>query len=323
MSAPIDVIEKNLRCPRTGFPVRLHRGPSGELIRCEAVDDHGERLHQYPVVDNQPVLVDFATSVLDESEFRATGGASPISRRRKGAFALARRVVWGENQVAWQNACRLLREIRLGARPGERPVILVIGGGEKGSGTDPLYDSPDIDVIGFDIYTTPFTTFVADGHAIPLEDGSVHAVWIQAVLEHVIAPSVVVSEIHRVLAPGGWVYAETPFLQHVHEGAFDFTRYTESGHRYLFRGFCVEDSGPIAGPGTSCVWALRALLTGLCRSHRLGRILTLPFFWLRFLDRLIDREYGSDGACAVFFLGRRSEREATPQEVIGFYRGAQ
>jgi SAM-dependent methyltransferase len=41
--------------------------------------------------------------------------------------------------------------------------------------------------------------------------------WIQAVLEHALDPPVVVAEIYRVLKPGGLVYADTPFMQRVHE----------------------------------------------------------------------------------------------------------
>ena len=44
----------------------------------------------------------------------------------------------------------------------------------------------------------------------------------------------------------GVVYAETPFLQAVHEGPWDFTRFTESGHRWLFRAFERLDSGVVA-----------------------------------------------------------------------------
>ncbi len=57
------------------------------------------------------------------------------------------------------------------------------------------------------------------------------------------------AEIHRVLRPGGIVYADTPFLQQVHEGAYDFTRFTDSGHRFLFRRFERIDSGSVAGCG--------------------------------------------------------------------------
>jgi len=56
---------------------------------------------------------------------------------------------------------------------------------------------------------------------------------VQAGLEHVRDLWQVVAEIHRVLKDDGLVYAETPFMQQVHEGPYDFTRFTESGHRYL------------------------------------------------------------------------------------------
>ena len=102
---------------------------------------------------------------------------------------------------------------------------------------EPFYPEPRIALVAFDIYASPQVQFVADAHHIPLEDGCFDAVIVQAVLEHVLEPGRVVAEIYRVLKPNGLVYAETPFLQHVHEGAYElFTRFTESGHRYLFSG---------------------------------------------------------------------------------------
>ena len=115
--------------------------------------------------------------------------------------------------------------------------MVVVGGGANQHGLDRLYQDPSINVIGFDIYGSDLVQFIADGHSIPLASGSVDAVVVQAVLEHVLDPPQVVREIHRVLRPDGIVYAETAFMQQVHEGAYDFTRYTESGHRWLFRDF--------------------------------------------------------------------------------------
>ena len=73
------------------------------------------------------------------------------------------------------------------------------------------------------------------------------AVICQAVLEHVLEPASAVSEIHRVLRRDGLVYAETPFMQQVHERAYDFSRFTQSGHRWLFRRFSEISAGPIGG----------------------------------------------------------------------------
>ena len=144
--------------------------------------------------------------------------------------------------------------------------------------------------LGFDIYASPEADFIADAHDIPLPDDSVDGVWIQAVLEHVIEPDRVVAEIHRVLRPGGIVYAEIPFMQTVHEGAYDFTRLTDTGVRWLFRWFERIDSGTVLGPGSALLWSITAVLTGLLRSPKAGKLLaTLLFFWVRFADKLIPR----------------------------------
>src|SRR5690606_38382329 len=112
-----------------------------------------------------------------------------------------------------------------------------------------------------DVYSSPEVDFIADGHEIPIRSGSVDAVIVQAVLEHVLDPQKVVDEIHRVLKPQGLVYAETPFMQQVHEGPYDFTRFTESGHRWLFRRFARIDSGALRGPGTALLWSVRYAIT--------------------------------------------------------------
>ena len=47
------------------------------------------------------------------------------------------------------------------------------------------------------------------------------------------------------------------------------------------------------------------------------------FFWLQSLDGLMPNEFASDAASGVFFLGRKSDDELSPKEIIDFYRGAQ
>ena len=53
-------------------------------------------------------------------------------------------------------------------------------------------------------------------------------------LEHAVDPDRVAAGIHRVLKPQALVHAETPIMQQVREGAYDFTWFTVLGHRYLF-----------------------------------------------------------------------------------------
>ena len=62
-------------------------------------------------------------------------------------------------------------------------------------------------------------------------------------------------------------------------------------------------------------------MTGVFRNRKIGEILTLPFFWLRWLDWLIGKSYASDGASGVFFLGRRSDTAIEPRDVVSAFRG--
>jgi SAM-dependent methyltransferase len=203
------------------------------------------------------------------------------------------------------------------------PVLLVVGGGAIGSGIDALYSDPGLDIVAFDIYGTPAVQLIADGHQIPLRSGSVDAVVVQAVLEHVLEPAVVVSEIHRVLKKDGIVYAETPFMQPVHAGPYDFTRFTESGHRYLFKRFDRIDSGVVLGPGASLLWNLEYAARGLFRSRAIGKVVKAAFFWLQYLDRFVPEGHSIDTASGVYFLGRKSDHEIPPHGMVEYYRGAE
>ncbi len=308
-AGPISWFGEALRCP-CAHRAALTATPEGMV--CTRACEHSP----LPLVDGKPVLVDFSASVLDRAAVLASGGASPV-RRRGGAlrtklFDLA----FGRNRVAEANAKRFLDLLPAGGR------VLIIGGGALGAGVDQVYARPDIRTVTFDVYASPLTDLIADGHAIPLADGSVDGVWIQAVLEHVLDPWQVVAEIHRVLAPTGIVYAETPFLQHVHEGAYDFTRFTESGHRWLFRQFEEIASGTVLGPGTVLVWSVRYAAAGLFRSWKAGTIAALIASPLRLLDRVIPARYAIDGASGVFFLGRRSTTALSPRDAVRRYQGA-
>ena len=302
-------------CPRCASPVRLSEG----AWRCEgAACRYAEEA--FPVVAGVPALVDFERSVLDADRLRSVGGASEVARSR---FAgPLRRLLHPANTTAPRNVARMVGLLRADAeRTGRQPRILVVGGGTIGDGLEELYADPTIDLVSFDVYASPAVQFIGDGHAIPIADGSLDGVIVQAVLEHVLEPTVVAAEIQRVLRVGGIVYADTPFLQQVHEGAYDFTRFTDSGHRYLFRGFERIDSGSVAGAGTALRWSVDYFVRALTRSVPAGRIVSLCFFWLSYLDRFLDPRHSVDAASSVFFLGRRTERSISGADVIDYYQG--
>ena len=87
--------------------------------------------------------------------------------------------------------------------------------------------------------------------------------------EHVVDPYRCVDEIHRVLTSNGLIYAETPFIQQVHAGRYDFTRFTQLGHRRLFRRFEEIETGVVCGPGMALAWSWQYFLLSFFTSRPL------------------------------------------------------
>jgi len=288
-----------LRCPTCGGA--LAREP--EAYACA-------RCGPFLTTGGQPVLVDFERSILERDSFVAREGGSPISRR--GVPAALKRLFKGRNAAAERTARAMNARLPKGA------LVLVIGGGAVGSGAEDLYGGR-LELVGLDIYATLNTRLVADAHDLPFADESFEAVWIQAVLEHVLDPARVAAEIWRVLKPGGLVFADTPFMQQVHEGGYDFTRFTNSGHRWLFRRFEEIDSGVSGGAGSALLWSIRYFIRAVTGSHRLGAVAVVPLFWLRFFDGR-SRAH-ADAAAGVFFFGRKAARPLSPADILEFYYG--
>lgn len=275
--------------------------------------------NSFKILYEKPILVDFKQSVLDEEIFVSIQGSSAVKRTSIGLMTKIRSLFRKKNKITINNISFLENEIKNITKP----RILIIGGGEIGSGMEPLYERYKDSIISFDIYSSPHINFIADAHNIPIVSEYFDIVIIQAVLEHVIDPKNVVSEIWRVLKFDGIVYAETPFIQHVHEGRFDFTRFTESGHRYLFRRFSVISSGYNLGVATSLLWSLDFFFTGLFRSRLVGRSIRILFFWISYLDQLIPESYNIDGACGVYFTGRKKQENINQKDILIHYKGSQ
>ena len=303
---------KRLRCPRCASSLRdLGLHPSCSDASCEYSETG------FPLVDTQPVLIDFAASIFDREMYSA-GDGSALQRDVTGRSLGSRlhQLAFGSNPIAASNCAKFIGLLRQGS---ERPAVLVIGGGTVGLGADELYRNSSIDLVGTDVYASQHTTLVADAHRLPFEDGAFDGVWVQAVLEHVLEPATIVDEIHRVLRRGGLVYAETPFMQQVHERAYDFSRFTQSGHRWLFRRFSEVSAGPIGGAGVALVWSIRYFCRALGAGNKLSLLMSLPFFWIRFLDTFSRGRAVADAASGFFFLGRKADRTIDPHSMTAYY----
>lgn len=301
-----------LACPVCRGPLRMS---AGEQLRCDTPDC---AYHQapYPRLGGKDVLIDFDHSVLDRETTLASGASSVVGRGRWRT--VLSRVVDGSNRYAAMLARMMVEGVQQPAAT-RRPVIVVVGAGEIGVGSEPLYESADVDVISFDIYASPNVTFVADAHAIPLRDGVADAVWLQGMLELVVDPRQVVAEASRVLKPDGLMFTDTAFMWPVCEQAYDFNRWSPSGLRWLFRDFDVLAAGQSTGPGTMTVLAIRYLFQALLRSTKLGQIAAFPFVWIRLLDYLCGDRRALDASVGMFIFGRKRQTPIGIDDLLGYY----
>jgi SAM-dependent methyltransferase len=265
---------------------------------------------------DQPVLIDFEHSIFDRP--RPGDPMLSVLRRDDMRRSLRNRVLdffEGSNQIGVENSQAMLRSLKSLSK---EPALLIIGGGALGAGVETFLQDTSVQVIATDVYASANTQLVTDAHHLPFDDGVFDGVWITAVLEHVIEPQKVVDEIWRVLKPAGMVYAETPFMQQVHERAYDFTRFTANGHRWLFRRFEQIEAGVGGGAGPALAWSVRYFVRAFLGS-RVALLAALPFYLLRLLDDFANNRRKADAALGFYIWARKSDRSLTPKDMVAYY----
>ena len=87
---------------------------------------------------------------------------------------------------------------------------------------------------------------------LPFADASLRVVVSQEVFEHLPDPWSAIREVRRVLAPGGALYLQTPFIIGYHPGPSDYWRFTDEGLERLVRssGLEIERLETAVGAGT-------------------------------------------------------------------------
>lgn len=187
---------------------------------------------------------------------------------------------------------------------GPDTLVLSIGGG-------PGRENPRAINVNLDAFDS--VDIVGDGTNLPLTDSSVDTVTCNAVIEHVPDPLRLVSEMHRVLVPGGYAQLMIPFVFPFHEFPGDYQRYTVSGICELTRCFEKVELCILTGP-TSTMLVLfreyfRLLFPGGDRPfvkpalNGISGWLTFP---LKYLDRWLNRKReAANLAAAFYYLGRK------------------
>jgi SAM-dependent methyltransferase len=126
---------------------------------------------------------------------------------------------------------------------------------------------------------------VGPGAPWPLPAGSIDAVLLTQVLEHVADRAYLIGEIARVLRPGGTLLLTVPFIFPVHGLPHDYARFTAAGIRSLFEAnFEIVELHGVGHAGSAIGNLLLTFIDSSLNASRATRLLKgalLPL-WLPF-----------------------------------------
>ena len=186
-------------------------------------------------------------------------------------------------------------------RHGPDHVLINLGSGPLG-----LPDRPDM--INVDISAFACVDVCADAVDLPFPDDCVDCLVNLAMLEHVPHPEAVISEMRRILKPGGEFFCYLPFCQPLHAAPYDFTRWTQDGVKGMFADFQITETGIGAGPTSGWLWVTVEWLSMLLSFGNatakdfLALGLMLLLFPVKHLDRLLERHPSAGRIASGFYI---------------------
>lgn len=163
-----------------------------------------------------------------------------------------------------------------------RGSVLDLGGGK--GGYRPIVGDRAEDYKVSDLYA-PNADFRDDARNLGHKDNTFDTILCLEMLEHVDDTQKVVSELYRVLKPGGHVIATAPFMLAQHGNPEDFYRFTPRGLEFFFKraGFTVAESGGLGGVKST----IAKIFKTFAKDGRTGKSPRfIPFFIHRVLMKL-------------------------------------
>lgn len=310
-------LEPILRCPecRSGS---LVQSAGEEIFRCSSCGQN------FPIIAERPILLRSDNRLFKTQDYMNIAEFSTMPDRT------LRKKIWRLLPSPSVNLARdrVLKTIRETINAFDEAKVLVVGVGKQRSKLEEgLAPGASVQVIYSDVDNDAGVDLICDGHDLPFIDGSFDAVVTTAVIEHVLYPERVAKEMQRVLKVYGLLYSELPFMQQVHAGAYDFTRYTFSGHRRLFNEVAVLEKGMVAGPATALVWSLETFAMSFTSGKLARNVIKAGnrvfFGWLKYFDYMFaKRPQAMDGASCTYLLGRKIDGQISDSEIVANYIGA-
>jgi SAM-dependent methyltransferase len=142
--------------------------------------------------------------------------------------------------------------------------------------------------INLDLFPIPGVDVAADAEALPFPDDRFTRIECDAVLEHVRDPARVMSEMRRVLAPGGYLHLVTPFCHPFHEYPKDYRRFTIDGLKELTGTMTVVAEGWRTGPAATLLVTVIEFVKGLLPWRWWRAASHVGLGWLLFPLRYLD-----------------------------------
>jgi len=185
-------------------------------------------------------------------------------------------------------------------------VVINVGSGNKSL-------SPEI--INTDLCSYPDVDVVADAVSMPFKDEIADLVVSEVTMEHVPNEETFLSEIGRIIRPGGKVLIIVPFIFPYHASPHDYGRWTYNGLQALLlrHGFETETILVISGPASAftgvLIWFLAIVLSfGLKPLYELWFIFFSLTLWpIKYLDVLLNHwPMAKDLAANFAILGKKT-----------------
>lgn len=244
-------------------------------------------------------------------------GGEPVCPNCKRTHAVNDRA-YDFREDGLRNELNSAREGNISAHNYDRKALSLIekhSGGlilDNGCGLRETYYQ---NVVNFEIADYPTTDVLGVGEKLPFRDESFDAVFSLSVLEHVRDPFRCVSEIMRVLKPGGDLFVAVPFLQPFHGYPNHYYNMTSSGLKQLFEGRAEIDEIGVSRAGHpfwSLQWILANYANGLSEKEsidfknlRIGELISPDPDLQETLLAQLDNKKREELASFNYLLGKK------------------
>lgn len=156
----------------------------------------------------------------------------------------------------------------------------------------PLFAEVASDYDGNDVEPGPRITYVSGAESLPIPDAQYDLVLCTQVLEHVRHPQRALSEMTRVLVPGGHLFLTTVGVYPFHPHPGDYWRWTQQGFEAMFEdtdGLELVSLVPHGGYASTIAILINTFIRDAVRSVGHPRMGVPPISVINLLGMVIDR----------------------------------